>query len=165
MESVAVDTKVHENFVDSGSVDNISDELAHNHDNIDDHDHYHEDDKNCQKCHKASFKFRKDIFCGKCVEEGFLEMNKLGTKPIHCRKCKKPRFRAKNSDFCEVKCPKVIKNDDVETKVTTVEELIEETTTEPKEYHLGPLGSLLKYLVVQNTWGTAQSLPLPEVEQ
>merc|ERR1712154_468371 len=103
----------------------------------------HDNDKNCHKCHKASFKYRKDLFCDKCIKKGLVNLEKdVGKKP-HCKKCKKSKFRIKNGDFCKMKCPNEMDA-----------EVVEETTD--GEYRLGPLGSLLKFFVVTNTWGQAE---------
>merc|ERR1711892_571458 len=44
---------------------------------VSDEEEYFEHEKNCHKCRKASFKYRKDLFCGKCVTKGLvsLELN------------------------------------------------------------------------------------------
>jgi hypothetical protein len=122
----------------------------------------HEHDKNCHKCHKASFKYRKDLFCGKCVKKGLVNLEKDAGKNLHCKKCKKSKFRVKNGDFCEMKCSTQMKEDNVESEATTE---ATETTATPDAFKLGPLGSLLKYFVVSNTWGQANPLPEADVEE
>merc|ERR1711981_1021461 len=108
----------------------------------------HDNDKNCHKCHKMIFKYRKDLFCDKCVKKGLVNLEKdVGKKPH----CKKSKFRIKNGDFCKMKCPNEMEEEIVENETTT--EVVEETTD--GEYRLGPLGSLLKFFVVTNTWGQA----------
>merc|ERR1712154_634945 len=70
----------------------------------------------------------------------------------NCHKCQKAKFRIKNGDFCKMKCPNEMDEEIVENETTT--EVVEETTD--GEYRLGPLGSLLKFFVVTNTWGQAE---------
>jgi len=190
MESVVEKTKVNESSDNDDKVGNVDEieehidvdvviedepDMDHEHDADHDHDHdnevhdqdqenhIHDHDKNCHKCHKASFKYRKDLFCDKCVEKGLLDLKKVATKPVHCKKCRKSRFRAKNGDFCTMKCPNQMKDEVVEDETTT--EAIIETTTTSDGFRLGPLGSLLKYFVVSNTWGSPQPLPQAEVEE
>merc|ERR1712106_895557 len=172
MESVVEITKVNESSDNDDKVANV-DEIEE-HIDVDvviedepdmdhEHDADHDQDQNCHKCHKASFKYRKDLFCDKCVEKGLLDLQKVATKPVHCKKCRKSRFRAKNGDFCTMKCPNQMKDEVVEDETTT--EAIIETTTTSDGFRLGPLGSLLKYFVVSNTWGSPQPLPQAEVEE
>merc|ERR1712083_316574 len=119
----------------------------------------HENYKNCHKCHKESFKYRKDLFCDKCIKKGLVNLEKdVGKKP-HCKKCKKSKFRNKNGDFCKMKCPNEMDEEIVENETTT--EVVEETTD--GEYKLGPLGSLLKFFVVTNTWGQAEPSVVEEL--
>merc|ERR1712141_499845 len=119
----------------------------------------HDNDKNCHKCHKASFKYRKDLFCDKCIKKGLVNLEKDVGKKLHCKKCKKSKFRNKNGDFCKMKCPDQMKEGVNENETTT--EVAEEATEDT--FKLGPLGSLLKFFVVSNTWGTAE--PSTEVEE
>merc|ERR1712123_217197 len=110
---------------------------------VSDEEEFFEHEKNCHKCRKASFKYRKDLFCGKCVTKGLVSLESNDGKNLHCKKCRKSRFRFKNGDFCEMKCPEQMK-----------QEVIDETTTAAPV--LGPLGSLLRFFVVSNTWGQAK---------
>merc|ERR1712223_882282 len=76
---------------------------------------------------------------------------------VNCGKCRKPRYRARNGDFCSEECPDISagglvdnsnmvdKAEGEPTVVTSVE------TDEAKE--LGVLGSIFKFLVEANTWG------------
>merc|ERR1711892_412869 len=109
---------------------------------VSDEEEYFEHEKNCHKCRKASFKYRKDLFYG---------------KNLHCRKCRKSRFRLKNGDFCEMKCPEQMKQEVIDETTT---EVAEETTTAAPV--LGPLGSLLRFFVVSNTWGQAKPTVVDE---
>ena len=58
------------------------------------------------------------------VEEGDLELVEE-EKPVHCRKCRKVSYRAKNGEFCEALCS-------VETAMEPIEDeaAMEEATTE-----------------------------------
>ena len=124
--------------------------------------------KNCHKCHKASYKYRKVDFCGKCITNGLVKIQD-SDKNLHCKKCKKSKFRQKNEDYCEKKCPKYTmketeSDEDSIGSLGSQIELEEELTTmsptsevDSEGYKLGPLGSLLKFLVVSNTWGEASA--------
>merc|ERR1711892_1349116 len=114
-------------------------------------------EKNCHKCRKASFKYRKDLFCGKCVTKGLVSLESNDGKNLHCKKCRKSRFRFKNGDFCEMKCPEQMKQDVIDETTT---EVAEETITAAPV--LGPLGSLLRFFVVSNTWGQAKPTVVDE---
>merc|ERR1711970_703705 len=154
------ETVVDEKIIESDTSDNeIDDETeVEEHDENTDHEE-HDYDKNCHKCHKASFKYRKDLFCDKCVKKGLVNLEKDVGKKLHCKKCKKSKFRIKNDDFCKMKCSDQMKEEVNEDETTTevAEEVSEDT------FKLGPLGSLLKFFVVSNTWGTAE--PSTEVEE
>merc|ERR1712062_115493 len=121
----------------------------------------HDNDKNCHKCHKASFKYRKDLFCDKCIKKGLVNLEKDVGKKLHCKKCKKSKFRNKNGDFCKMKCPDQMKEEEEVIENETTTEVAEEAAEE--KFKLGPLGSLLKFFVVSNTWGQAE--PSTEVEE
>merc|ERR1712083_1191025 len=41
----------------------------------------------CHKCAKPSFKFKKEFYCSKCVQQGVITVEE--EKPVHCRKCRK----------------------------------------------------------------------------
>merc|ERR1711872_43762 len=121
-------------------------------------DHEKDIEKHCRKCHKASYKYRKVDFCAKCVEKGLVNEASDVTDGLHCKKCKKSKFRAKNEDFCITKCPKEEVKKAEKDEETTEEEAGEDiTTVKPEDYKLGPLGNLLKFFVVTNTWGTAET--------
>merc|ERR1711953_1094841 len=106
------------------------------------------------KCRKAAYTYKKKFFCQKCVKEGHL---KAADTVVNCGKCRKPRYRARNGDFCSEECPDIsagglVDNSNMVDKaeaeptvVTSVE------TDEAKE--LGVLGSIFKFLVEANTWG------------
>merc|ERR1711953_12780 len=108
----------------------------------------------CDKWRKAAYTYKKKLFCQKCVKEGHL---KEADTVVNCGECRKPRYRARNGDFCSEECPDIsagglvdninmVDKAEVEpTVVTSVE------TDEAKE--LGVLGSIFKFLVEANTWG------------
>merc|ERR1719433_1365804 len=98
---------------------------------------------NCHKCLKASFKFRKELFCKKCLKKGMLSPDKAPQD--NCKKCRKPKYFEKHSDYCEMKCSEYSPAENV-----TTEESVEITTTSAPD--LGPLGNLFKLLVQANTW-------------
>merc|ERR1712008_649381 len=124
---------------------------------VSDEEEFFEHEKNCHKCRKASFKYRKDLFCGKCVTKGLVSLESNDGKNLHCKKCRKSRFRFKNGEFCEMKCPEQMKQEVIDETTTEVAE--ETTTTAPV---LGPLGSLLRFFVVSNTWGQAKPTVVDE---
>merc|ERR1711892_1507495 len=136
----------------------IESEVEDQEDNeVSDEEEYFEHEKNCHKCRKASFKYRKDLFCGKCVTKGLVSLESNDGKNLHCKKCRKSRFRFKNGDFCEMKCPEQMKQEVIDETTT---EVAEETTTAAPV--LGPLGSLLRFFVVSNTWGQAKPTVVDE---
>merc|ERR1712045_755063 len=75
--SSTIETIVDEKIIESDTSDNeIDDETeVEEHDENTDHEE-HDYDKNCHKCHKASFKYRKDLFCDKCVKKGLVNLEK-----------------------------------------------------------------------------------------
>merc|ERR1712115_6363 len=158
--STTTESAVVEKIVESDTSDNEIDDATEveEHEGNMDHEE-HENDKNCHKCHKASFKYRKDLFCDKCIKKGLVNLEKDVGKKLHCKKCKKSKFRNKNGDFCKMKCPDQMKEEVKENETTT--EVAEEAAED--EFRLGPLGSLLKFFVVSNTWGQAE--PSTEVEE
>merc|ERR1711971_649405 len=111
----------------------------------------------CSKCRKAAYTYKKKFFCQKCVTEGHL---KEADTVVNFDKCRKPRYRARNGDFCGQECPNTsaggmmvdkptindIDNGDVEPTVVT-------TLVDTKTPELGVLGSIFKFLVQANTWG------------
>merc|ERR1711892_1083536 len=142
-----------EEIIESDDEEQEETEVEDQEDNeVSDEEEYFEHEKNCHKCRKASFKYRKDLFCGKCVTKGLvsLELN-------YGKKCRKSRFRSKNGDFCEMKCPEQMKQEVIDETTT---EVAEETTTAAPV--LGPLGSLLRFFVVSNTWGQAKPTVVDE---
>merc|ERR1712223_1740392 len=85
------------------------------------------------------------------------ETNEVIDPMEQCDKCRKPRYRARNGDFCSEECPEIsagglvdksnmVDKAEVEPTVVTSAE-----TDEAKE--LGVLGSIFKFLVEANTWG------------
>merc|ERR1712141_296989 len=160
--SNTTETVVDEKIIESDTSDNEIDDATEmeEHDENTDHEE-HDNDKNCHKCHKASFKYRKDLFCDKCIKKGLVNLEKDVGKKLHCKKCKKSKFRNKNGDFCKIKCPDQMKEEEGVIENETTTEVAEEATEE--KFKLGPLGSLLKFFVVSNTWGQAE--PSSEVEE
>lgn len=115
----------------------------------------------CHKCLKASFKFKKEYYCLKCVKNGIIKENE--ESPVHCRKCRKRSYRTKNEEFCKSKCT-------VETAMELLEEdaledilleiLGEDTTTTSTTTAappLGFLGNIFKFIVEKTTFGAAPS--------
>merc|ERR1712192_396394 len=109
----------------------------------------------CHKCLKASFKFKKEFYCLKCVKHGLIKENEAS--PVHCRKCRKRSYRTKNEEFCKSKCT-------VETAMElleedALEEILEDeettTTTSPTTAapDLGLLGNIFKFIVEKTTFG------------
>lgn len=105
---------------------------------------------NCHKCLKASFKFRKELFCQKCLNKGMFSADKAPQD--NCKKCRKPKYFQKHLAYCEVKCTEYSPDEDEMLELTTAlttPEISSSTTTAPD---LGPLGNLFKLLVQANTW-------------
>jgi len=105
---------------------------------------------NCHKCVKASFKFRKELFCQKCLDKGMYHADKAPQDS--CKKCRKPKYFQKHLAYCEVKCTEYSPDEDETLELTTsltTPEIPSSTTSAPD---LGPLGNLLKLLVQANTW-------------
>merc|ERR1712045_1052868 len=147
-----------EKTIESDSSDNEIDdatEVEEHHENME-----HEEHDNYNNCHKASFKYRKDLFCDKCIKKGLVKLETDVGKKLHCKKCRKSKFRFKNGDFCKMKCPDQMKEEVVEVETETTTMVVEEASQD--EYKLGPLGSLLKFFVVTNTWGTAEKATMVE---
>merc|ERR1719189_1601078 len=64
----------------------------------------------CHKCLKASFKFKKEYYCLKCVKNGIIKDNKEDDSGIpdsmdRCHKCLKASFKFKKEYYC-LKCVK-----------------------------------------------------------
>merc|ERR1712141_731849 len=105
---------------------------------------------NCHKCAKASFKFRKELFCEKCLNKGLYTADKAPQD--YCKKCRKPKYFQKHLAYCEVKCTEYSPDEDETIELTTsltTPEIPSSTTSAPD---LGPFGNLLKLLVQANTW-------------
>jgi ribosomal protein L37E len=113
----------------------------------------------CHKCLKASFKFKKEFYCLKCVKHGIIKENEAS--PVHCRKCRKKSYRTKNEEFCKSKCTVETAMELLEEDVLEdiLEEILEEeetttmtatTTTTPD---LGLLGNIFKFIVEKTTFG------------
>merc|ERR1739846_134437 len=67
-------TVVDEKIIESDTSDNEIDDATEveEHDGNTDHEEHDYDNK----CHKASFKYRKDLFCDKCVKKGLVNLEK-----------------------------------------------------------------------------------------
>merc|ERR1719242_1033070 len=115
----------------------------------------------CHKCLKASFKFKKEFYCLKCVKHGIIKEDEAS--PVHCRKRRKRSYRNKNEEFCKSKCT-------VETAMELLEEdalediLVEilggdttTTSTTTAAPPLGFLGNIFKFIVEKTTFGAAPS--------
>merc|ERR1712045_450688 len=105
----------------------------------------------CHKCLKASFKFKKEFYCLKCVKHGIIKEDEAS--PVHCRKCRKRSYRTKNEEFCKSKCTvetamELLEEDALEDIL--VEILGEDTTTTSTTTAappLGFLGNIFKFIV------------------
>ena len=107
---------------------------------------------NCHKCLKSSFKYRKDLYCSKCVSKGAISADAVASKKVQCKKCRRTAFRAKNIGYCTDICSEV-EEEEEKADTTTAPDAVD-VTTEPA---LGPLETIFKFLVVANTWGTAEA--------
>ena len=92
----------------------------------------------CHKCHRGSYRYKKESFCQKCQDEGKI---KPGAVKNNCGKCMKPKYRTRNNIFCTAECPAGS----------------EEKTADPEETpgsaeNIGLMGHILKYFVESNTW-------------
>merc|ERR1719150_1785685 len=96
----------------------------------------------CHKCLKASFKFKKEYYCLKCVKNGIIK---------------------ENEEFCKSKCTvetamELLEEDALEDIL--VEILGEDTTTTSTTTAappLGFLGNIFKFIVEKTTFGAAPS--------
>merc|ERR1712165_416929 len=114
----------------------------------------------CGKCRKAAYTYKKKFFWQKCVKEGHLKEEET---VVNCSKCRKPRYRARNGDFCGQECPNTSAGGMVDKMVdkATASDTVEPTvvTAADEEPALGVLGRIFKFLVHTNTWG---KVDLPE---
>jgi len=118
-------------------------------DNEDGNDGLENTDVNCHKCLKSSFKFRKELFCKKCLKKGLYDGAKVPQD--HCKKCKKEKYFNKHQAYCEVKCRDYTPQEkEDETEEMTTSET--PTSTSTKSPDLGPLGNLFKLIIQANTW-------------
>merc|ERR1712241_1285155 len=143
--STTTTESVVEKIIESDSSDNEIDdatEVEEHHENME-----HEEHDNYNICHK-------------CIKKGLVKLETDVGKKLHCKKCRKSKFRFKNGDFCKMKCPDQMKEEVVEVETETTTMVAEEASQD--EYKLGPLGSLLKFFVVTNTWGTADKATMVE---
>merc|ERR1712241_1309857 len=104
---------------------------------------------NCHKCGKASFKFRKELFCQKCLKKGMYSADKAPQD--NCKKCRKPKYFQKHLAYCEVKCTGYSPDED-EMEMTTALTTPEAPSPTSSAPDLGPIGNLFKLLVQANTW-------------
>jgi len=112
----------------------------------------------CHKCLKASFKFKKEFYCLKCVKHGIIKEDEAS--PVHCRKCRKRSYRTKNEEFCKSKCTvetamELLEEDALEEILEEILEDEETTTTSTTTAapDLGLLGNIFKFIVEKTTFG------------
>merc|ERR1719285_15483 len=111
----------------------------------------------CDKWRKAAYTYKKKFFCQKCVKEGHI---KEADTVVNCSKCRKPRYRARNGDFCGQECPNTSAGGMMVDKATindiengVVEPTVVTTVVDNETPELGVLGHIFKFLVQANTWG------------
>merc|ERR1739844_623286 len=104
----------------------------------------------CSKCRKAAYTYKKKFFCQKCVKEGHL---KEADTDVNCDECGKPRYRARNGDFCGQECPNTSAGGMVDNAAINTIEPTVVTTVVDETPELGVLGHIFKFLVQTNTWG------------
>jgi len=117
----------------------------------------------CHKCLKASFKFKKEFYCLKCVKHGIIKENEAS--PVHCRKCRKRSYRTKNEEFCKSKCTvetamELLEEDVLEDMLEEIledEETTTMTSTTTAAPDLGFLGNIFKFIVEKTTFGLPPS--------
>jgi len=112
----------------------------------------------CHKCLKASFKFKKEFYCLKCVKHGIIKESEAS--PVQCRKCRKRSYRTKNEEFCKSKCTvetamELLEEDALEEILEEILEDEETTTTSTTTAapDLGLLGNIFKFIVEKTTFG------------
>ena len=113
----------------------------------------------CHKCLKASFKFKKEFYCLKCVKHGIIKESEAS--PVQCRKCRKRSYRTKNEEFCKSKCTvetamELLEEDELEDILEEILEDEETTTMIPTTTatpDLGFLGNIFKFIVEKTTFG------------
>merc|ERR1712083_723934 len=140
-----------------GGVDDVEDDEE---DNKEDDSGIPDSMDRCHKCLKASFKFKKEYYCLKCVKNGIIKENE--ESPVHCRKCRKRSYRTKNGEFCKSKCTvetamELLKEDELEDILEEILEDGDETTTMSPTTTaapaLGLLGNIFKFIVEKTTFG------------
>ena len=113
----------------------------------------------CHKCLKASFKFKKEFYCLKCVKHGIIKESEAS--PVQCRKCRKRSYRTKNEEFCKSKCTvetamELLEEDALESMLEEIledEETTTMTATTTSTPALGFLGNIFKFIVEKTTFG------------
>ena len=113
----------------------------------------------CHKCLKASFKFKKEFYCLKCVKHGIIKESEAS--PVQCRKCRKRSYRTKNEEFCKSKCTvetamELLEEDTLESMLQEIledEETTTMTATTTSAPALGFLGNIFKFIVEKTTFG------------
>ena len=103
----------------------------------------------CHKCVKASFKYKKEFYCAKCLREGMVKPAPIDKEPVQCKKCRKGGYRTKNRAFCKKQCPAETAMEVLGTSTEAAE-----TTTTTVVPDLGILGNLFNGLVKATTFGT-----------
>ena len=145
LDATAVDENNNEDESNPEESTEIEEEEEEDDDNDNEVDHTDNLDR-CHKCAKPSFKFKKEFYCSKCVQQGVIKAEE--EKPVHCRKCRKVSYRAKNGDFCEALCSVETAMEPIEGEATMDDATTEEenmTTTE--EPQLGLLGNIIKLIL------------------
>ena len=94
--------------------------------------------ESCHKCHRGSYRYKKESFCQRCQDEGKIQP---GAVKNNCSKCRKPKYRTRNNLFCTAECP-----DGSEETMAEAEE------TPGSAENMGVMGNILKYFVESNTW-------------
>merc|ERR1712083_669337 len=99
------------------------------------------------------------------------ETNEVIDPMEQCGKCRKPRYRARNGDFCSEECPDIsagglVDNNNMVDKAE-VEPTVVTNVENDEAKELGVLGSIFKFLVEANTWGEvpASTPSAAEVEE
>merc|ERR1719275_389719 len=153
-------------MIEAGDIEEPDEDGVADVDDVDDEEDNKEDDSGipdsmdrCHKCLKASFKFKKEYYCLKCVKNGIIKENE--ESPVHCRKCRKRSYRTKNEEFCKSKCTvetamELLEEDALESMLEEIledEETTTMTATTTSTPALGFLGNIFKFIVEKTTFG------------
>merc|ERR1719237_620210 len=153
-------------MIEAGDIEEPDEDGVADVDDVDDEEDNKEDDSGipdsmdrCHKCLKASFKFKKEYYCLKCVKHGIIKESEAS--PVQCRKCRKRSYRTKNEEFCKSKCTvetamELLEEDALESMLEEILEDAETTTmtaTTTSAPALGFLGNIFKFIVEKTTFG------------